>query len=68
MKKRTIVAQQQFGFFVLVKIRGRYQMSFSALLNGEQPVRCARAVVDNVELVFVAHANTISVRVAGRLD
>lgn len=63
----TVVAQQQFGFFVLVEVGGRDQMGFGALLDGEQPLSRTRPVGDDVELVFVADADAARVRVsAGR--
>lgn len=67
----TVVAQEQFGFFVLVEVRGRHQVSFGAFLDGEQPLSRARPVVDDVELMFVSDADAARVRVAAarcRLD
>lgn len=68
--KHTVIAQKQLGFLVLVEIRGGHQMSFGALLDGEQPLSGARPVGDDVELVFVADAYAACVRVAAhrRLD
>lgn len=45
-------------------------MGLGALLDGEQPLRRARPVVDDVELVFVAHADAARVRIVAhrRLD
>lgn len=65
---RTIITQQQFGFLVLIEICGRYQVSFGTLLDSEQPLSGARPIVNDVELMFVAHAYTACVSVAGRLD
>lgn len=68
----TVVAQEQFRFFVLVEIRSRHQVRFGALLDGEQPLGRARSVVNYVELVFVADANAARFHVAAargrRLD
>lgn len=72
MKKKTVtvIAQQQLGLFVLVEIGGRNQVSFGALLDGEQPASGARSVGDDVKLMFVSDAYTARVRVGtdGRFD
>lgn len=60
----TVVAQEQFRFFVLVEIRSRHQVRFGALLDGEQPLGRARSVVNYVELMFVADANAARFHVA----